>query len=169
MGREWSPGDVAMVKWGGGTEIALRAEQGWSFADMHQWLGDANPHDARPLVVIDAEDREQVERLARASHDAIHKIGDFDSKTDLSRGVLTELMQAALREFADPTPPKPEEPTGLGAVVEDDAGRIYTRYETDAEPQPWWQSAHGPEHDVVRRFSWEDINVVRVLSEGVTP
>jgi hypothetical protein len=73
--------------------------------------GDRYPvaGDYRPVVVIDPEDREQVERLCSGLLD-IHWYGNADA------------MQVALRKFANPTPPKPDEPTGLGAVVEDADG-----------------------------------------------
>ena len=58
-------------------------------------------------------------------------------------------------------PPKPEEPTGLGAVVE------------DAEGQRWVRAFHHP-HETHRwqnrlsgRRTYDGIDAVRVLSEGV--
>ena len=105
----------------------------------------------RRLVVIDPEDREQVERL-----ELIYLSDEHDECID-----TVECMQAALREFANPKPPKPEEPTGLGAVVEDDEGSKWVRVES--RTGWWWRNSDGG----TRR--WDDIDAVRVLGEGVQP
>lgn len=58
--------------------------------------------------------------------------------------------------------PKPKEPTGLGAVVEDAEGRrfvLHNLYDGDAKP---WCDEDGVGHD------WAQINAVKVLSGGVT-
>jgi hypothetical protein len=68
-------------------------------------------------------------------------------------------MTDALREFADLKPPKPEEPTGLGAVVQDAGGRKWTNTH---RIRAWYHSDLGP-------YVYADIDAVRVLSEGVTP
>lgn len=112
MGREWKPGDVGITTPVTTNETATLFVVGdgprFYYAD-----GDIASHppgaDARPLVVIDPEDREQVERLTGCL--AINGANAND------RNYWRE-TQAALREFANPTPPKPDEPTGLGAVVE---------------------------------------------------
>ena len=63
-----------------------------------------------PVVVIDPEDREQVERLIDALANAERDKGrDY---TEERSGV----MEAALREFANPNP-KPEEPLSPGAIA----------------------------------------------------
>jgi hypothetical protein len=154
--REWKPGDVAMVRYidGGVEPSMLTYRHGW--VSMVDGRGDGRDEPVtplRPLVIIDAEDREQVERLTKAYHERRRQITD-DTASD---------MQAALREFANPTPPKPEEPTGLGAVVCYDGS-------------PWVGLGHGrwlevPEDRRVepRRRLWSEFHAdVRVLSEGVT-
>jgi hypothetical protein len=97
------------------TDASDRAMDGWS----RIWPLDdtifARYQNARPLVVIDPEDREQVERLTKALVEAAYR----HSNVVVSDQASTATRQAALREFADPKPPKPAEPTGLGAVVED--------------------------------------------------
>lgn len=110
------------------------------------------------LVVLDAEDREAVVQLRKALCDS----GAF---TGLTKGNISKL-QSALREFADPKPPKPEEPTGLGAVVEDIEGRQWVRFK-HYEIKPW--SLDGPSAERHHAQFWRDIDVVRVLSEGVQP
>lgn len=105
MTREWQPGDVALIEVGGRTARAMRqCVQGdslWSSAE--RLLGVYDHYDAagpvtvvRPLVVIDPEDREQVERLSEMVADEIVRNGLKPR----------DAMQAALREYANPTPPK---------------------------------------------------------------
>ena len=65
-------------------------------------------------------------------------------------------IRDAMRTF---TPPKPEEPTGLGAVVEDDKGVPWVR-----TPEGAW---FGPGKNFVAGYYL--IDAVRVLSEGVQP
>jgi hypothetical protein len=115
----------------------------------------------RPVVVIDPEDREQVERLLRGY--AGWK-ADPDDITNYPEYV--DHMQAALREFANPTPPRPEEPTGLGPVVEAPNGDRWSRIEPTGDPdhtRVWICEAD----EQVRPRPWPDIAAVRVLSEGV--
>lgn len=79
-----------------------------------------------------------------------------------------------LRRIADQfdaqnPPPKPAEPTGLGAVVEDKAGRTWVRTEavsSDTELSPWCPSwgVHG---DDAQPACYADLDAVRVLSVGV--
>ena len=162
MGREWKPGDVAMVRVKKQWYRALRDQIGWIVATDDPANGDhletcpEDNYDARPLVVIDFASREQVERLSRAYLAAVADNMPADNPTHL---------QAALREFANPTPPKPDEPTGLGAVVKDADGTLWVRTtwpENDADnlDKPW---AQGP----IRRH-WQIVAAVKVLSEGVT-
>src|SRR5690606_10195009 len=123
--REWRPGDVALVHLDAETEVrCMRTKCG-------DWASPSGaPYDplltARPLVVIDPDDRAQVERL-----------------WDLfgaAKAYGPDALQAALRELANPTPPKPDEPTGLGAVVETPGGR-YVR--SDVETCNPWRGPNG--------------------------
>jgi hypothetical protein len=103
--------------------------------------------------VIDPEDRAQVERLL-----GVWRTEYRHDQRDLINGGQADALQAALREFADP---KPEEPTGLGAVVE------------DANADLWVHSCQGGRAQWMRRNNpsawreWSEIDAVRVLSEGV--
>lgn len=121
--------------------------------DIHKWVSgccDGEPL-CRPVVVIDPEDREQVERLTKAYCDA------RDGDNDLYR--VSAILQAALRSLI--APPKPEEPTGLGAVVEDAEGNLWVQvYEKGL-----WQRSDDRDVWTV----WEKFSAVRVLSEGVQP
>jgi hypothetical protein len=161
--REWKPGDVAALHYSfadAGRAIRVSGCKGhgscdhWHFANGNHGTGDG-ASEIRPLVVIDPEDREQVERLYRAIYRAFG-----DDPSDYSPDDERD-MQAALREFADPKPPKPAEPTGLGAVVE------------DIDAALWVHSCQGGRAQWMRRNNpsawreWSEIDAVRVLSEGV--
>lgn len=114
MTREWQPGDVVVAYDG------LR----WTKVGWNRWIdaeGDerhlsdnAMNKEGRPLVVIDPEDCEQVERLALL---CIY-------------GLDADAMQAALREFANPTPPKPR-CVAHGEAECSDCSRITSDYLTD--------------------------------------
>lgn len=169
-GREWKPGDgdIAFISWqsqsgrSGGSAIALRCSRAY---DESHWrtqtfgeIADYKVTNFRPLAVIDPEDREQVERLNEAICVAYGKANVLD-------GDRVTPMQAALREFANPKPPKPDEPTGMGAVVEDAYGQRYVglgdRYSTG---KLRWKGGRG-----MKFTSYDHIAAVRVLSEGVQP
>lgn len=159
VSREWKPGDVAMVEAGcwANQRVALRLAEGWSHTNGVNVDGDGVVIPVRPLVVIDPEDREQVEALilAWAKEEPATRIDD------LAVGVTR--AQAALRSLiADP---KPAEPMGLGAVVEDADGNLWVLAVTRKGYGRWRQS----DGDGRGRFrSWGHITAVRVLSEGVT-
>lgn len=122
-------------------------------AQMVSIDGDGTWKTTAPVVVIDPEDREQVALILSHYH-------DWKWTDDMASASISD-MQAALREFANPTPPKPDEPTGLGAVVEDDAGTRWVR--TDmcrGAGANSWSSDDGSQ-------DYAAIEAVRVLSEGV--
>lgn len=155
MSTNWKPGDVA-VSISHGYRSIFVADCGTHNRSecWHNQSGYSDGIDSprRPLVVIDPEDREQVERLAQALRD-----GDRNLST-----TSAPALQAALREFANPTPPKPDEPTGLGAVVRCKSGDLFTRTDRGSEPGlVRWVDEDGTWHE------WDDLNVVEVLSEGV--
>ena len=103
MTREWKPGDVAIVD-GPGRRYPITFYKNENtdelmFNNGHgfQYRVRRLSHAARPLVVIDPEDFEQVRRLR-----------DLLSPPEgLLRHGCGEVADA-LREFANPTPPKPE-------------------------------------------------------------
>jgi hypothetical protein len=148
MGREFKAGDVAMVN---GQVCIRRGQDQWEHGDERAFRYHDHPNlEIRPLVVLDPEDREQVKRLLvaiLAHHDPLHPDG---------RGIV-----AALRSLI--APPRPEEPTGLGAVVEassyTDDLRPFVRCASESAP---WMDERGNGHD------WSELDVERVLSEGVT-
>jgi len=154
--REWKPGDVAMVEDERGVQ-RLAVCGALNPRLMHRWhydeQGIGRILHPRPLVVIDPEDREQVERLT-----SLYYHDDLDQPASFVR---SNQMQAALREFANPTPPRPEEPTGLGAVVEDAEGQQWVRIGRKTGNS--WYRPHGT------YAVYAEIPAVRILSEGVTP
>jgi len=170
MSREWEPGDVALR--------TAHTSDAYTMRSMAVLTCDADGHDVglhwhhenggwdlmecppsfRPLAVIDPEDREQVERLSR--YIAAAECGDGMAPLDA--------VQAALREFADPKPPKPAEPTGLGAVVECSDGRVFVVDHVYLRT-PRWYGPIRPGEDAYGRPAWSDIPAVKVLSEGVQP
>lgn len=162
-GREWKAGDVALV-----TCVPFqgpeRTERAWVGSDLCWHFTDgAGVHtsreelvtEARPLAVIDPDDREQIERLWIVLR---------DGRALQSR----DNLQAALREFADPPSPRPDEPQGLGAVVEDRAGKVWFRMSLEnlTWPGEVWQEQYS---DDDRWSTWADIDVARVLSPGYDP
>ena len=167
MNESYPPGTVAMIEAGcwANTHKAFRTQDGWIYGPRGVLASDDVVSNVRPLVVIDPEDREQVERLAKAMHESDH-IAPWHDLHNETRSQIEDAMQAALREFANPTPPKPDEPTGLGAVVETAGGERWVRTTTpdrdgDHLGKPW--------SDGIVRSHWQVVPAVRVLSEGVQP
>lgn len=123
-------------------------------------LAASVPNGSHRVVVLNPEDREQVERLAR----------DIEARHDFGDNVIaTSDIQDALHSLI--TPPKPPEPQGLGAVVEDEHGDLWLRVDW---VNPWCiakpnerqthQQKRKPTHDP--HVKWADVAAVRVLSEG---
>jgi hypothetical protein len=148
----WKPGDVVTATVEGRENVRLVA--GWSrykpqlrWCEMSPRWGDGDDDecwfmpsqvtDHRPLVVIDPEDREQVERLT------------------------TEYVRTWLGPRETTSPESVEEPQGLGAVVEDAEGRRWVRSADDECVNPW-----NRENGYDSR-EYRDITAVRILSEGV--
>ena len=156
--NEFKPGDhVAHPEYGHG----LVQRKGWVGFEGRDLFLPAVATDLRRLAVIDPEDREQVERLAKAHHFAVG-FARWDALHPNTRRDLTDAMKTALRAGAEP--PKPEEPTGIGAVVEDARGERWVRNAAGADGNHWLRV--GPP---TLWATWFDIDVVRVLSEGVQP
>lgn len=128
-------------------------------AEPGDWLGgsvggDEQIEALRPLVVIDPEDREQVERLERG---IANRCGWISEPLSHSH---RDAIAAALRSLIEP--PKPEEPLGLGAVVEDIDGKRWVRTVPSLGNFNWRSAEADPTVE-----KWSAVNAVRVLSEGV--
>ena len=170
-GREWKPGDVALVNdvtrpdapWKVAMCVASAvptiSETRWRIDSGEVW---GSVSQARPVVVIDPEDREQVERLL-----TLLRAQDRAPET-------ADIMQAALREFANPTPPRPEEPQGLGARVTDRGGLEWAA-RTGLHPAPdgmglterRWGCLNGTAKDL----TWDELLDARApvtIDEGVS-
>jgi len=79
----------------------------------------------------------------------------------LGGGVNKPRLASLIEQIeAQTKPPKPAEPTGLGAVVEDSEGFRWVR--NDAPIEPSWRCDHRGWQ------TWAKVDAVRVLSEGVT-
>lgn len=153
VGREWKSGDVGVnTKYGyRGIYVASCAQHNRPYGCWHNesGLADSIIDPRRPLVVIDPEDREQVERLWQAWRDLAP-----------DHCLAQDNMQDALRSLiADP---KPAEPMGLGAVVEDADGCQFVRRAIDWTDSPWVPAR------AAGFYEWADIAAVKVLHEGVT-
>jgi hypothetical protein len=105
----------------------------------------------RPLVVIDPE---QVAGRHGASYIA-RLLREADENNDIP-------TFSALADAFDPKPPKPDEPTGLGAVVEAVYDNRFVRIDRGSKA---WRRVG--DIDPSATCSWGDIEAVRVLSEGV--
>lgn len=157
MTRQWKPGDVAHYD---GLRVFLVANRthGLMWVDQE---GDERPIpvdaiDGR-LVVIDPEGSRGIAvEIAQRVGSALHVMPG----SDISAGI--KAVQTVLREFANPAPPKPDEPKGLGAVVEDEHGEKWVFMGQGAEGSIWHRVGHPP-----RWGQWRDVAAVRVLSEGV--
>lgn len=164
-GREWKPGDVAVD--GAGNRLMCAERVDGSLVWMNVFGGlypiDGLIEDARPLVVIDPGEADDTDRIDVDRLDDLLWALEYDH--DQSYMERYTIVVAALREFVNPTPPKPDEPTGLGAVVEDARGALWVRWSTGhREGRNWKHHTRSGEY-----LSWGYIDVVRVLSEGVTP
>lgn len=134
--RKWKLGDVALVldsieyddvRAGWKVRILAKTaevrEPVWWGPDGYLTQDSESIEEIRPLVVIDPEDREQVERLDRLQDEGYRALGHEVIQKDCD----VEVLQAALREFAAPTP-QIEEPTEVGARVIDHDGEMWVRY-----------------------------------------
>jgi hypothetical protein len=150
---QWAVGSVGQSSYG----RVFRTERGWVFDDDSGYDAAEDISNFRPLVVIDPEDREAVERLTNALK--LYRLKNLECDADNQEVIDT---QAALREYANPKPPKPDEPRGLGAVVEDEDGVKWVRNHGSLAP---WLRTIGDTERPWRYYA--DIAAVRVLSPGV--
>jgi hypothetical protein len=128
---------------------------------------DPVTEDGRPLVVIDPESDADVERFCRAYTEAAPNSVPWLQRRTADKDSVVRDVRNALRSLANPTPPKPDEPTGLGAVVEDSDGHRWVRVDRKEGLSSCWQ----PCNRAISQPQWsryEHIAAVRVLSEGVT-
>ena len=167
MTREWKPGDVALVTDAKGrTGRAMKGARGWDFtpsgSSLNAYSGEAEPIEAHPLIVIDPRTMTWDGRIPSAQEFTAwaEAIGAGEFETGILR------IADALRELPDPIlpNPKPDEPQGLGAVVEDADGVRWVRYSIHDGYSWMRQTREDPAY-----VQYDDIAAVRVLSEGVQP
>lgn len=153
-GREWKPGDVAMVAGADGVEE--RAIYTGSILEWRTASGSGFYRyqvEARPLVTIDPEDREQIERLVAA----------FSPMVTFAPSVV-DRMQAALREFANPTPPRPDEPTAMWSVVVDSRDDQWVRVLGPDFIDGWVRAGDLPNNG--KWTCYREIDAVKVIRDG---
>lgn len=168
---DWAPGDVALVTFDSDDYVAVRGHSLWSdrwftggpvrgstLGWQLGWRDTVLDRPARRLVVIDPEDRVQVEEFAQAYVATWHGARRGESTLEIT----TRQMQVALREFATPQP-RIEEPTLPGAVIKTTDGKFWVRGEVLGE-FPWTSPADAACADWA---AWSELDVVKVLSPGV--
>lgn len=148
---EWQPGDVGVSPSGERFLVTVEGACAWASLYDNPVSGTPNASDRR-LTVIDPDDLDAVADLWKRFGMGV--LRDDDGIT---------AMQEALRQVANPTPPKPEEPLGLGAVVEAIYDNRFVRIAS--ADRACWQRA-----DDINALACEyaEIDVVRVLSEGIS-
>lgn len=159
MSSEWPEGTVAVATVRGHKGVrVLRTRSGiWLHPPINSYeegalqsaTADYRVADVRPLVVIDPEDLVQVKRLS-----------DLCQRERSRNSTNAASMLVALHKFASPTPAI-EEPTGLGAVVDDAEGRRWVRVN-----EKWWNHWESADPTAYLSRQYADLNVVRVLSHG---
>lgn len=158
MTHDWKPGDVGVTA-GPAAERFLvgRCDEATAFAYTDGEYTTIPPRDdARPLVVID---------LPNGCLAGWPVLIDALERARVQTG-LNMTFSGLIAQIRSQTEPlKPEEPTGLGAVVEDAGGERYIRHPGDLAP---WRWAPGTDGERPWRY-YADIDAVKVLSEGVTP
>lgn len=170
-GRAWKPGDVARMTITRRTDPDDKTEYIAFYGGLHSggWVGVTDGEctgaltnatdrfiiDARPLVVLDPEDDEQVRKLADAF---CTERWDHSTGSDECDPLTFASMQAALRSFV--APPKPEEP-GLGGMVETRDGDEWAH--VNVPKAPWMCGNRN------RWAFYDDLDVVRVIVPGVQP
>ena len=102
------------------------------------WFAESDVTDVRPLIVLDL-DAEWADNAATLIKHL--RIDNYPN--------LADQIEAQTK------PPKPAEPTGLGAVVETDGGVRFVRL-----PDGIWTSEDESQ-------PWDNVNAVKVLSKGV--
>lgn len=161
----YEPGTVAMLKdRGGSEEIGFCIKAGrvggdidgqahWRIASGEAW---SSVTDVRPLVVLDFDAAELSPTVA------VREIREVLARDSLGWPKIADQIEQQTR------PPKPPEPTGLGAVVEDAEGVRWVRHCIATCPEGDDCDAWAHESDDDSR-AYDVIDVVTVLSEGVKP
>lgn len=164
----YPPGAVATILVAGNELTGLATDTGWFYADSAgtgHLSFDEVTH-VRPGVLLDLNPGGQNDAgLGHLGSLLLARQRLRPWETDQEAEAYEWLHN--LIEQIRSQQPKPWEPTGLGAVVEDKAGTQYVRvWPADAGLAAWRASARPGDFDARR---WESIDAIRVLSEGVQP
>lgn len=179
--REWKPGDVATSTHGTVFAVDTSAGLRWVYDDGSGGAAAADwnqvpPQGIRPLVVIDPDEIPAAKGALAPRwlrNLAAELRADPKHVSTSLENVL--LFLADKIEEADPPEPRPEEPTGLGAVVEAVCGceedwshefvhdPLSTRFEgRPLAPDRTWKAPCG-------HHAYADLKAVRILSHGYDP
>lgn len=173
MSTKYTPrgGEVAMITFGGSINengpafyvVEMDREDRWVFPDGTEEPA-SYPKSARPLVVIDPEDPEHIERLVEAMVDAAGASGFSVHPRGLDNPFLGAFLVKTLQCLANPAPPM-EEPTNIGAVIQCEDGSVYVRVHAYGKT-PWARSGFGEEV-----WPWADLErgVEKILHPGYAP
>lgn len=159
MSTTFEPGTVAVATVRGVPNVRVMAGYGtaeprlrWVTTDDRLvdaedegWWFSYQVTDVSPLVVLDLS----------GGRDLRYTVADLRDAAKRTRN--TRLAEIADQIEGQTRPPKPAEPTGLGAVVEDADGERWVRRHSGSFLNP----GNFPR-------DYADINAVRVLSPGVT-
>ncbi len=169
---DYPPGFYAVTSWRGKNQWAFRTRRGddirWCVFDAEvgdtRGLRDPEAADVRPLVVLDPQDLDgygasHIGGLAGFLREYLpERTGDYDKAGAILLGVIRQIE-------AQTRPPKPLEPTGLGAVVKDRNGDRWVRCRKQSRGLfgVVWENERSCQHS-----HWGGLDAVEVLSEGVS-
>lgn len=183
---DYKPGTVAVVNgrrafrvgnigWHLRPSTAAEDEAGTDF------VRDADVTEIRPLVVLGPEGLDATALGRAVSEAAGLQLVVLDLYAANDRIPESEVAQCAIRTLrasdyisdrgladqieAQTKPPKPAEPTGLGAVVEDADGLRWVRVADDGLAFAWRPVGNRTSYEDNRY--WKRVAAVSVLSEGV--
>lgn len=162
-GREWRNGAVASVSSASAlNQRAVRRGGVWIYLDREGYCIDEYALSVRPLLVLDPDDGEQMQRiLDHLESESGWTVDDeFGSDEQTSLGAMAAAITSLLER------PKLQEPAGHYAVVEDATAVEWVRADQSG-PYRW--CGLGVTHSDGKPvwLPWDEIGAVRVLSEGV--
>lgn len=168
----------AVSSWRGKDLWAFRARRGEANRWVDMWcvqqdddgdtrgLEDSEVTDVRPLVVLDPD---QCPYGLTGTFWWLRRLADEDAARAGSETPRLSVLRWVVGQIeAQISPPKPAEPGKYGVVLAGD-GREWLRY-TDREINGFdWVRPHTNVVDGTAYARWRDLDVVRVIREGVTP
>lgn len=173
--RNWKRGEVARLTLRRGrqtTALCIRegiVEDGADVSVLAYWADAEGSKlwssvvEARALVVTDPENINQIEDALPRLRDQIEAVARVSVDDRAWARILGRIQDDLIDSVATP---KLEEPTGLGAVVEDADGVQWVRWTPGHPPMtsPWRKSNS---IGAAAHKKWGALGAVRVLAEGV--